>query len=250
MSKLEIEIQGSGNPILFIHGLGGTSNVFTPQVGVLSRFFRCIRPDLPGAGRSPSNGVASIESLVESVLPLLEEPAHVVAHSMGTIVAQHLAVRAAERVKSLVLLGPIHEPTSAGRDAMRTRAATARAEGMRPIADAVVQGGTSADTKAHRAEVAAFVRELVMRQSPESYAAHCEALACAEPASLAQIYQRVLLITGDEDGTSPPRAVSEMARSLPRAQMRILDRCGHWASLERPAEVNAALLEFLVRDFA
>jgi pimeloyl-ACP methyl ester carboxylesterase len=248
MSKLEIEIQGSGVTVVFIHGLGGTSNVFTPQVGVLSRFFRCLRPDLPGAGRSPAAGPVSIESLATSVLDLIDDSAHVVAHSMGTIVAQHLALRAPRKVKSLTLLGPIHSPSDAAREAMRARAATARTEGMRPIADTVVQGGTSAETKAHRPEIAAFVRELIMRQNAESYAFHCEALASATSANLAGIAQPVLLITGDEDGTSPPIAASEMARQLPRSQLRILNRCGHWASVERATEVNSALVEFLIRD--
>lgn len=250
MANLSIEVHGSGDPILFIHGLGGTSNVFTPQVDVLSRFFTCLRPDLPGAGRSPLSGRISIESLVTAALDVIDaaegqRPVHLIAHSMGTVIAQHLALRAPQKVRTLSLIGPLHAPTDVVRQAVRARAAIARTEGMRPIADAIVQGGIAADTRAHLPAVAAFVREIIMRQDAEGYACHCEALAAAEPAQLGQIAQPTLLITGDEDSTSPAMAVAGLARQMPRARLKILSRCGHWASLERPLEVSEALIGFL-----
>lgn len=248
--KLAIEINGAGDPVLFIHGLGGTSNVFGPQVNVLSRFFTCIRFDLPGAGLSPSGMAGTIDDLVTSALTVLDRaavtaPVHVVAHSMGTVIAQHLALRAARQVRSLSLLGPIHAPGDAARKGLETRAGIARTEGLTAIADQVVAGGTAAETKANRPEVTAFVRELVMRQPAEGYARHCEALARAEAADVARIPAPVLLITGDEDNTSPSPACAALAGKFPDAELLILDRTGHWPTLERPGEVNKALMNFL-----
>ncbi len=247
--QLAVEVHGAGDPVILVHGLGGTSNVFTPQIGALSRFFQCVRFDLPGSGRSPTEGDVSIAGFVEAVLAVLDgrgiERAHVVGHSLGTIVCQHLAVLQPERVRSLALLGPLHAPPEAARPALRDRAAKARSEGMVGIADAIVQGGTSANTKASRPEVAAFVREILMRQDPEGYARTCEALAAAEPADVTRINCPTLLITGDEDGTAPPPAVRALASKIPGSSLRILDRCGHWTTFERPAAVNEALVNFL-----
>jgi 3-oxoadipate enol-lactonase len=248
--KIAIEISGAGDPVLFIHGLGGTSNVFGPQVNVLSRFFTCIRFDLPGAGLSPLGKARTISDLVTSALAVLDQadvkkPVHIVAHSMGTVIAQHLALRATTHVRSLSLIGPVHAPADAGRKGLEARAATARTEGLTGIADQIVAGGTSADTKAHRPEVAAFVRELVMRQSAEGYARHCEALARVEAADVSQILVPALLITGDEDNTSPSPASAALANKFPNSELLILDRTGHWTTLERPGEVNQALMNFL-----
>jgi 3-oxoadipate enol-lactonase len=250
MTSLATEIDGTGDAVVFVHGLGGTSNVFAPQVRVLSRFFRCVRPDLPGAGRSPADGPISIETLSSRVLEVIEEcatPVHVVAHSMGTVLAQRAAVLAPAKIRSLALLGPIHAPAAGARDALKARAVTARTKGMKVIADTIVQGALSAATWGDLPAVVALVRELLMRQDAEGYASHCEALAAAEGAELTKIGQPVLLLTGDEDATAAAGAVAQMARKLSHSSLRILGRCGHWASLERPAEVSEALLEFLLR---
>ena len=250
IGAIAIESTGTGSPVLFIHGLGGTSNVFGPQVGVLSRFFACHRFDLPGAGRSPSKETATIDALVSSALSVLDSlglgvPVHIIGHSMGTIVAQHLAAKAPDRVQSLALIGPIHAPSPAARAAFRDRAAKVRAEGMASIADQVVAAGTSAETKAARPEIAAFVRELILRQESEGYAEHCEAISVAVAADLTGIEVPVLLITGDEDNTSPVPASVTMASALPDATLEILARTGHWATLERPDEVSQLLVAFL-----
>ncbi|MFL7904842.1 alpha/beta fold hydrolase [Azospirillum argentinense] len=248
-AQLAVEVHGNGDPVLLVHGLGGTSNVFGPQVGVLSRFFQCIRPDLPGSGRSPADGPLSIAGLADAVEGVMDERGldrvHLVGHSLGTIVCQHVAARRPNRVRSLALIGPLHAPPDAARPVIRDRVAKARAEGMVGIADAIVQAGTSADTKANRPEVAALVREILMRQDPEGYARTCEALAAAEPADVARIACPTLLVTGDEDGTAPPTAVRALHRKIAGSSLRILDRCGHWTTFERPAEVNEALVNFL-----
>ena len=247
--QLAVEVHGNGDPVLLVHGLGGTSNVFGPQVGVLSRFFQCIRPDLPGSGRSPADGPLSIAGLAEAIEGVMDERGldrvHLVGHSLGTIVCQHIAVRRPNRVRSLALIGPLHAPPDAARPVIRDRATKARAEGMVGIADAIVQAGTSADTKANRPEVAALVREILMRQDPEGYARTCEVLAAAEPADVSRIACPTLLVTGDEDGTAPPTAVRALHRKIAGSSLRLLDRCGHWTTFERPAEVNEALMNFL-----
>jgi len=250
MSNRVTEIQGEGDPILFVHGLGGTSNVFTPQVAVLQRFFKCVRPDLPGSGRSATPGAIDLVTLADDMAALIEENGggrwHVVGHSLGTIVCQHLAVRRPDLVRSLVLVGPLLAPPEGARTALRDRAGTARQSGMAGIADAIVQGGTSANTKAHQPAVAALVREMLMRQEPEGYALTCEALAAVQGADVAKIAVPTLLLTGDEDGTAPPRAVKALAAAIGGAEYRVLDRCGHWATFEAPSAITNAALNFLL----
>lgn len=260
IERTAVEIDGDGEAVLLLHGLGGTSNTWAPMTAALARVQR-IRLDLPGSGRSDRvEGPLSIALYVQAALRALSaagaQRAHVVAHSMGTIVATHLAATYPAIVRSLALFGPLLAPADPARTAIRARAQKARGEGaagMQEIADALVQGATSATTKATRLAAVAFVRESLMRQSPEGYARSCEALADAQSADVAQIKCPTLLVTGDEDMVAPPQAVRQMGDRIAAGgtavQVEVLRGCGHWTPVEMPNECIDLLRRFHAQRF-
>ena len=256
VERVAVEIDGTGDAVLMIHGLGGTSNFWTPVLPALSRF-RTIRPDLPGSGRSHRvEGALTIDGFVRALMRVCGaagvERAHVVAHSMGTIVALHLAVLEPRLVRSLALFGPLTSPPDSNRGPIRARGAKARSEGepgMQAIADAIVQGATSTETRSRRPVAVAAVRESLMRQSPEGYARSCEALSDAQPAEVSKISCPVLLVTGDEDAVAPPQAVRGIGEKIPGAQVEVLSRCGHWTIYEKPEECGELLARFYSQRF-
>ncbi len=250
-TRLVAEVEGEGTPIVFVHGLGGTSNSFQTLLGALSGF-RCIRPDLPGSGRSRlPHQTLSIELMAEAVIDAMKSfgasPAHLVGHSMGAIVCQHIAASAPELVLSLTLFGPILEPGDAARQRIRDRARAARSEGMAGVADGSAAAGLSSSTRAHNPLATAFLRETHMRQDAEGFAATCEALASATAADLRLIRCPTLLVTGAEDAVAPPAAAQAMADKIKGARVKVLDQCGHWPMLEKPADC-ARLLDDFVRN--
>ena len=236
--------------VLFIHGLGGSSNFWSP---ILSAFhgYRTIRPDLEGAGRSSKHAEQlSISRHVSSLITVIDElgikKIHIVAHSMGTIIAQHLAVSHPERVRSLSLFGPFAAPTDMAREATRNRANQARMGniGMQEIADVICKTATSTETKRERPVALALIRESIMRQPPEGYALNCEGLAEAQPADLKRLAIPVLLVTGDEDGVATPERILTMSEQLIDHQQFILNGCGHWTTYEKPFECIRILTDF------
>lgn len=246
-----VEDQGEGQEVVFcIHGLGGSSNTWTPLLAGFEGM-RVVRIDLPGSARSPyANAPSSIASFVASVAGVLEAlnlgPVHIAAHSLGTIVAQHLAVEHPARVKTLALFGPLAAPPEPARAATLARAALARTgeAGMQDIADAIVKAATSKETKTERPVTLALIRESVMRQSAEGYARSCEALAAAQPAGIEKVTVPVLLVTGSEDGVGSPAGVQALAARLAKSTVTILDGCGHWTTFEKPFECIQALETF------
>jgi 3-oxoadipate enol-lactonase len=247
VERMQVEVEGSGDPVIMLHGLGGTSNTFCPQVLGLGGRYRTIRPDLPGSGRTPLGGSLTIQSMVDAVVRAAKavgaERAHFVGHSMGTIVCQHVAEQHPELVRSLALFGPIHQPPEPARKGLGDRAAKARNEGMPGIADQIVQATLSGDTKSNAPVAVALVREFIMRQDAEGYARNCEALAAAQPANLDRIKCPVRLVTGDEDPVAPASNARAMAERLSDARVTILNRCGHWSTIERPQDCNQVLKE-------
>ncbi len=248
VGPVQIEVDGEGPPVVFVHGLGGTSNTFSAMLESFAGF-RCIRLDLPGSGRSPRPYEAlTIEAMAAAVINVIKvvagAPAHLVAHSMGTLVAQHVAAGAPESVRSLALFGPIVEPAEAARRRLRERAEIARRQGMVAVADAVAAAGLSSSTRASSPVTVAFVRESHMRQDVEGFAQSCEALADAKGADLRLIGCPLLVATGDEDAIAPPSVAQGLTDKLKGARIKVFDRCGHWTPLERPKECGKLAADF------
>jgi 3-oxoadipate enol-lactonase len=246
--RLAIEVDGDGEPVVMIHGLGGTTNTFTPLLSAFARHKR-VRFDLPGSGRSSRvDGPLSLRLFVDAAKQAMAaakvEKVHLVAHSMGTIVAQHLAAAEPKSVKSLALFGPLLAPPEPARANIRVRAGKARAEGMRGIADALVQASTSSETRQKRHTAVAFVRESLMAQDPDGYARSCEALADMQPADTSRIGCPTLLVTGDEDAVSPPQSVRMMGQRIAGSRVEVIRGCGHWTPVERPDECIQLLKQF------
>ena len=257
IDRVAVEDEGDGPAVVCVHGLGGSSNTWTPVMPALARH-RVVRIDLPGSGRSQSvEGALSIGRCVNALLGICARlnitRAHWLGHSMGTIVVQHVAATRPGLVASVALFGPLIAPPDAARVAMTARAAKARegAAGMHDIAQALLNAAISADTRQRLPVAVAFVRESLMRQDGEAYARSCEVLAGAQAAAVERIEAPVLLVTGDEDAVAPPQAVRAMADKLHAAKSTkvvVLPRCGHWTPVERPDECQRELREFLAAN--
>jgi 3-oxoadipate enol-lactonase len=247
--ELAVEVEGDGPAVLMVHGLGGTSNFYQVQADALASSHRVIRVDSAGAGRSPVADGISIDSHAEDLAALLDaldvRSAAVVGHSMGTLVVRTLAARHPGKVSALALLGAVREPAEAGRQAQHDRAATLRAQGSAAVAPGVVANALAEDTRRNRPEVAAFVRELVMRQDPEGYARNCEALAGAGDPGPIDPGLPLLLVTGDQDKVGPPEVSQQLAAAHGNAQLEIVPGVGHWTALEAAAAVTDQLTKFL-----
>ena len=115
---LSYAVRGEGPPVLLIQGVGVHGSAWRPQVEALSARYRCLSFDNRGLGRSQPRGAAlSVEQMAEDAQALMDaqgwDSAHVVGHSLGGLIAQHLALSARARVRSLSLLCTF----SRGRDA-------------------------------------------------------------------------------------------------------------------------------------
>ncbi|HTT13714.1 MAG TPA: alpha/beta fold hydrolase [Burkholderiaceae bacterium] len=256
VERIAVEVDGEGEAVFMIHGLGGSSNVWTPLLPELARF-RIIRPDLPGSARSArayEDQRLSIEKLAQAMLRAAAsvgvERAHVVAHSLGTVVAFHLALNELSFVRSLALFGPMVAPPDSVRPGLRVRADKARSEGqsgMQEIANSLVNSTTSPETRATRPVTVALVRELLMRQPADGYARSCDALAGAKVIDVSRITCPTLLVGGDADSVAPAQEVQRIGRAIVGCEVEVLRGCGHWIPIEKPDECRFLLQRFYSR---
>lgn len=218
--------------------------------------FDLVRMDWSGHGRSPTPQTSSIESYVEDCEgPFLVKPYFrrrliciiavinhldlksliVVGHSLGGLICLHLAAKLPQKVKSLVLFGPVRSPPEAGQKGLAARAETVRKEGMVAVADTVVSNAFAAESYTKRKVQVALAREMLTRQDPHGYALACEALKNSTLPDWSLIKAKVTILSGEEDKVSTVQAGEATVSDLgDHASQQRLSGVGHWHMLEAP----------------
>jgi 3-oxoadipate enol-lactonase len=110
--KLCYDIHGKGNSVILIHGFSDRKEHWRAQVGELSKFFKIIRLDNRGAGKSDRpEGEYSMKVYASDVAGLMDflgiEKAHIIGHSMGGMIAQNFTLIYPNRINKLVLINTL-----------------------------------------------------------------------------------------------------------------------------------------------
>ncbi len=248
------QVWGSGDPVICIHGLGGTTDYYHPLVNALPKSALHVF-DLEGHGLSPTiaTNTLSISSFASDTAGIASlagsKDLTVIAHSMGCLVALKFAIDHPELVKNLILMGPPPSPLpEAGSQATYGRAKLVREKGMIGVVDAVVTAGTSDKTKAGNPIAVTAIRLSLLSQDPEAYAKACGALAASKDLSLGleKVQARTLIITGSEDKVSPPEMCKKMRARIPQCEeVVVLNEVGHWHMFEDVEGVCASVGKLL-----
>jgi len=173
-------------------------------------------------------------------------------HSMGGRVALEVFRLAPQRVVRIALFNTGYQPrpqNAAGEEEERGRLAllaVARSEGMRAMATQWLPPMIHPDRRTDLALVNTII-DMFARKTPDIFAAQIRALLGRPDATgvLEQIRCPTLLLTGREDGWSPPARHEEMAAKIPGSQLVVIPECGHMSMLERPGAVTEALRRWL-----
>ncbi|KAI1212604.1 alpha/beta-hydrolase [Annulohypoxylon truncatum] len=242
----EREGKSGSRTVLFIHGLGGTTNSYQPLVSDLLDF-DLVRFDFAGHGRSSVPSSSSVESYVadcEDVISHLGlKDVVVVGHSFGGLISLHLAAKHPEIVKGVVTFGAVRPFPEAIQKALTTRSSIVRRQGMVAVADAVVSSAFSAKSLANRKAEVSFAREMLTRQDPEGYALAVDALAQSSAPVWSQINGKVIILSGDEDKVSTLEVGADIVNDIgPNAQQVTCKDTGHWHMLESPDECIKAII--------
>lgn len=241
--------EGEGPPVVFIHGLGGSANVWHGVIQAMKQHHHCVALDLRGHGRSQSKGKFSIQGWAKDVHRLvrhLELPAvHVVGHSLGSLVAQQFAATHPDSTEQLVLVGGVSHFQPETNAAYQQRADAVEKEGMDVLVEDWLAGAVSPQSHATLSGGVGLLRELFLRNDPTAYARACRALAEAPTIRRDELGMPALVLAGAHDRSTPLAMAEELKRSIPVSRVQVLPDVGHWSPIEAPGAVAAAILEFL-----
>lgn len=231
-----------GKPkLVMIGGVATDESLWDDQVAALRDVADC-RPIL-------SSG-ASIEAMAANVLTRLDGSFALVGHSMGGYVALAIQRAAPERVERLALIGSgANVESDAQREARCALMGIVRERGFDAMLDRLVPAMVGSDSR-NNAAMMMRLAGMVRRAGAERFLREQAAVMHRPRAddALDRIGVPVLVLAGREDRIVPPEFAEAMGHAIPRADFRLIDRCGHLAPVERADIVSASLREWLLRD--
>lgn len=252
--------EGKGFPAVLIHGSGPGVSAWANwrlNIGPLSKNMQVIAPDMVGFGFSqrPADVVYGkalwLKHLRDFLDALGPEKADLVGNSFGGGLALAFAIKYPERVRRLVLMGSlgVSFPITPGLDAVWGYQPSF--ETMRTLLsifayDRNLVNDELAELR-YRASIRPGFQESFSAMFPAPRQAGVDALASPE-AEIAQLPHETLVIHGREDKVIPPEASQRLFALIPRAELHIFGRCGHWTQIEHTERFNSLVSDFLLRD--
>ncbi|HZO83410.1 MAG TPA: alpha/beta hydrolase [Candidatus Binataceae bacterium] len=253
-TKIYYERWGNGGlPIVFLHPWSTNGYIWYYPLFHFARGRACVTLDHRGHGRSdkPLTGYSIQEHAADTAAVMAAagiDKALVVGNSIGGMIAMQLCLDHPERVAGMLILSSgtaLSEsmPREAMEAMMRDRDATF---------SQLLEGTLSARSKRERPEILDLMKSQF--QIEANFPRHVFASAAKDPngvfnwnikSRLGEIRRPTLIIAGDEDNATPVAANKLLADNIPGARLNVVKEVGHFYQLERPAEFNAALEEFI-----
>jgi len=245
---------GGGAPLLLINGLGTTSHFWHRSRPVFSGGYRTIALDNRGVGQSDAPpGVYSISLMASDAIAVLNaagiEAAHVFGVSLGSMIAQGLALQHPRRVRSLIL-----GCTSAG-DLVGPHAVQPAPEALQLLMRQDLTPAESDEAFIPFLYDVATARERIdedmdvrmkWRPTAQGYTGQLQGVSGWDAYSrLAEIAAPTLLIHGEADRLIPPANARIIANRIAGAKLVLLPDAGHVFWTDQPGAAHAAILAFL-----
>jgi 3-oxoadipate enol-lactonase len=238
--------RGGAMPLIFLHGVGSDKSVWRPQLDHFAGRRRALAFDYPGYGESEFRARATRADFASSIFAALDAleiaQAHVCGLSLGGIIAMEVWAAASQRCESLILADTfaLHPEGQA-----ITERSIAAADGGSMRAFAEMRCDFLLAQPADEA-VRTEIIETMSRIDPEAYKLGAEAVWNADERAVAQtIKVPTLIVCGTEDQPTPPPLSEALSDLIPNSKVVMIAQAGHLTNLEKPADFNAALEDFL-----
>ena len=248
-----------GGTVLLIHGSGPGVSAWANwrlTIPALEADFRVVAPDIVGFGYTERDVVEyTLDTWTAHVVGVLDtlgiDSAHVVGNSFGGSLALSLAIRHADRVRRLGLMGAVGLPfpLTPGLDAVwgYEPSVEAMADLLRIFTATPADGIDELARLRYQASIRPGVQEAYARMFPAPRQRWVDALAHAD-SDVSAISAPTLIFHGREDRVIPLATSLRLFELIRDAQLHVFGNCGHWTQIERAAEFNRLLRDFLLDD--
>jgi 3-oxoadipate enol-lactonase len=245
----------TGPPVLLIQGLGADKHGWDLQRLGLAWTHRTIAFDNRGAGRSDKPyGAYSLEQMADDTAAVLDhagvDSAHVVGASMGGVIAQLLALRHPERVRSLTLACTACQHHAWRRELLAEWAEIAQTRGMGAMTAAAARWTIGPRSFRRVSPAVGWLGPLALSRPPHAFAAQVVAILSLSDDlrnHLSEITVPTMVMVGNQDILTPRGDAEELAERIPTAELVVISGAAHGLMVEHASTYNRVLLDFLAR---
>jgi 3-oxoadipate enol-lactonase len=239
------EEQGSGLPVIFLHGYPLDHTIWSPVTDRLAGMVRLITPDLRGHGQTDAPaGTYTMRQMADDVAALMDhlklQQAVLVGHSMGGYASLAFSQVYPDRLLGLALVASqAAADTLERREGRYITALEVEEHGMTGVVDSMSARLTS------RPDLVDRLRQIILQTSPQGVAGTLRGIAERQDmtAWITSIDLPAVVIAGGEDALVPLERAQEMALRFPNARLTIIPGAGHMPMMEAPDDVSRALAE-------
>jgi 3-oxoadipate enol-lactonase len=251
--NLHFDLAGDGEPVALLNGVMMTAQSWVLQTSVFRRRYRCLLHDFRGQLLSDKPDVSwSLEDHADDLRLLLDrlgiDRCHLVGTSYGGEVGMIFASRWPDRAKTLSVISSVSEVGPELDRAVATWAAAAL-RAPETLYRVALPHNFSPEFIEANPEVIQQGEERLAACPPDFFPAFARLVGAFRrldiTTELGRISCPTLVMVGEADALKPPEYSRLIANQIPDAEMLVVPGAGHAVVLERPNEVNTAVLGFI-----
>lgn len=254
-ARIWYEVMGSGPDVVLLHAFPANREMWRPVAEMLAERYRLVMPDLRGHGESElGSGVATMEKHAEDLRMVCVDArvtrAVFAGVSIGGYVLFEFWRRYRERVRGLIMANTrASADTDEGRKTRLQSIDEVMKFGPEPFVEKMLERLIGETTRRNRPDIVDAARKMMLKMPARAIAEVQRGMAERPDsvATLATIDVPMLVVTSDEDGTTPLKEAEIMRKGVRDAEMKVIPRAGHYAVFERPEATFEVLVPFLER---
>ncbi len=246
-------VMGRGPDVVLLHPFPANHGVWLPVAELLATRYRLVLPDLRGHGESGvGEGPTTMAKHAADIARVMDDAgigkAVLAGESIGGYILFEFWRRMRDRVSALILCNTKASADNEEARANRLRSAEdVEKRGVEPFVESMIPKLLGETTRTTRPDLVERARSMMMKMTPAGVAAVQRGMAERPDsvATLATIDVPVLLVTGDEDTLTGVGEAELMQRHIPRSELKVIPRAGHYAVFERQEEAARIARQFL-----
>jgi pimeloyl-ACP methyl ester carboxylesterase len=235
-------------PIVFIHGVGLTHEIWQPQLNYFKNY-TTLSYDILGHGNTPlEKDQLSFDDFSDQLIHLLDElkinKIHLVGFSIGSLIARNFAIRFNSKLQSLTLLCSIFKRSDEQQKIVNERFAQAKK-----------------DLKLSKQALKRWFSDKYLEENPDTYEKITSILSANNMSNFLKVYElfvlhkndekfdkiktNTLIMTGEHDPGSTVKMSEELSKVIAGSELKIIKNGKHLCGIECANEVNLAIKNFI-----